>query len=172
MMLREHILSMLVLPQDRLICQRCITIKERGITSSRRYYSMEWKKGFISGIIAGIVLIIIGYGLMMVTGTGEWYSATFPEMTTPEAMGTGTLSVVLIGIFMGLIYSVVHTAVPGEGTRKGLNYGIMVWLLAGLMWPVMMIAFAPAAIWILELVSGLISYSIAGAVIAILYEKL
>jgi uncharacterized membrane protein YagU involved in acid resistance len=133
---------------------------------------MELKKGLISGIIAAIVLIIIFFIIMMVTNTGEWYSATFPEMMTTEAMWTGTLSTLLIGIFMGLIYSVINSAVPGTGTRKGLNYGFMVWLLAGIMWPIMMIAFAPITIWIIELISGLISYSIAGAVIAIIYEKL
>jgi hypothetical protein len=67
---------------------------------------------------------------------------------------------------------VINSAVPGEGTRKGVNYGIMVWLLAGLMWPIMMMGFAPVYMWITELVSGLISYSIAGAVIAIIYERL
>jgi hypothetical protein len=36
----------------------------------------------------------------------------------------------------------------------------------------MMIAFAPISIWITELISGLISYSIAGAVITLIYEKL
>jgi mannose/fructose/N-acetylgalactosamine-specific phosphotransferase system component IIC len=48
----------------------------------------------------------------------------------------------------------------------------MVWLLAGLMWPFMMMGFAPAYMWITELISGLITYSIAGAVIAIIYKKL
>jgi uncharacterized membrane protein YagU involved in acid resistance len=133
---------------------------------------MELKKGLISGIIAAIVLSIIYFILMMVTNTGEWYSITFPEMMTTEAMWTGTFSIVLIGIFMGLIYSVINSAVPGMGTRKGLNYGFMVWLLAGVMWPIMMIAFAPFNIWIIELISGLISYSITGVIIAIIYEKL
>ena len=133
---------------------------------------MELKKGLISGIIAAIVLNIIYFILMIVTNTGEWYKSKFPEMMTPEAMWTGTLSLFLIGIFMGLIYSVVNSAIPGDVTRKGMNFGIMVWLLAGTMWPIMMIAFAPANIWILELISGLISYSIAGAVIAIIYERI
>jgi len=133
---------------------------------------MELKKGLISGIIAAIVLTVIFFILMMVTNTGEWYRATFPEMMTAEAMWTTTLSILFVGMFMGLIYSVINSAVPGKGIRKGLNYGFMVWLLAGFMWPIMMIAFAPANIWVVELVSGLISYSITGAVMAIIYEKL
>lgn len=104
---------------------------------------MEWRKGLVSGIIAGIVIVVIGFVFMMVPGASEWYSATFPEMVTSKAMWTMMISIWLIGVFMGLIYSVISSAVPGEGLRKGVNYGIMVWLLAGVMWPVMMMAFAP-----------------------------
>jgi len=136
---------------------------------------MEWKKGVISGIIAGIVMLLIGSAFMVIpftTGVTQWYSVTFPEMSSPRAMSTMTAGIILMGIFMGLVYSVINSAIPGEGARKGLNYGIMVWLLAGLMWPIMMMGFAPAYMWITELINGLITYSIAGAVIAIIYKKL
>ena len=136
---------------------------------------MEWKKGVISGIIAGIVMLLIGLVFMMIPftpGLTQWYSVTFPEMSSPMAMSIMMAGIVLIGIFMGLVYSVINSAIPGEGARKGVNYGIMVWLLAGLMWPIMMMGFAPAYMWITELINGLITYSIAGAVIAIIYKKL
>ena len=136
---------------------------------------MEWKKGVISGIIAGIVMLLIGLVFMMIPftpGLTQWYSVTFPEMSSPMAMSIMMAGIVLSGIFMGLVYSVINSAIPGEGARKGVNYGIMVWLLAGLMWPIMMMRFAPAYMWITELINGLITYSIAGAVIAIIYKKL
>ncbi|NQE53342.1 hypothetical protein C5S29_07090 [ANME-1 cluster archaeon GoMg3.2] len=136
---------------------------------------MEWKKGVISGIIAGIVMLLIGLVFMMIPftpGLTQWYSVTFPEMSSPMAMSIMMTGIVVIGIFMGLVYSVINSAIPGEGARKGVNYGIMVWLLAGLMWPIMMMRFAPAYMWITELINGLITYSIAGAVIAIIYKKL
>ena len=136
---------------------------------------MEWKKGVISGIIAGIVMLLIGLVFMMIPftpGLTQWYSVTFPEMSSPMAMSIMMTGIVVIGIFMGLVYSVINSAIPGEGARKGVNYGIMVWLLAGLMWPIMMMGFAPAYMWITELINGLITYSIAGAVIAIIYKKL
>lgn len=136
---------------------------------------MEWKKGVISGIIAGIVMLLIGLVFMMIPftpGLTQWYSVTFPEMSSPMAMSIMMVGIVVIGIFMGLVYSVINSAIPGEGARKGVNYGFMVWLLAGLMWPIMMMGFAPAYMWITELINGLITYSIAGAVIAIIYKKL
>ena len=136
---------------------------------------MEWKKGVISGIIAGIVMLLIGLVFMMIPftpGLTQWYSVTVPEMSSPMAMSIMMAGIVLSGIFMGLVYSVINSAIPGEGARKGVNYGFMVWLLAGLMWPIMMMGFAPAYMWITELINGLITYSIAGAVIAIIYKKL
>ncbi len=133
---------------------------------------MEWKKGLISGIITGIVMLIIGSVFMMIPGVTEWYTVTFPKMLSPTAMSIMTVGVVLSGIIMGLVYSILNSAIPGEGARKGLNYGIMVWLLAGLTWPIMIMGFAPAHLLIAELINGLITYSIAGAVLAIIYGKL
>jgi len=133
---------------------------------------MEWKKGLISGIIAGIVMLIIGSAFMMIPGVTEWYTEKFPEMMAPTAMSIMTVGVVLSGIIMGLVYSVINSAIPGEGARKGLNYGIMVWLLAGLTWPIMIMGFAPAYLWIAELINGLITYPIVGALLAIIYGKL
>lgn len=133
---------------------------------------MEWKKGFVSGVTAGVVLTAISLLCWMVPSTAEWYSTTFPMMVAPEAMPAMTLSIFAVGLFMGLIYSVISPAVPGEGIRKGINYGIMVWLLAGLMWPIMMAGFAPTNVWMTELAAGLAGYAITGAAIAIIYSKL
>lgn len=136
---------------------------------------MEWKKGVISGIIAGIVMLLIGLVFMMIPftpGLTQWYSVTFPEMSSPMAMSIMMAGIVVIGIFMGLVYSVINSAIPGEGARKGVNYGIMVWLLAGLTWPIMIMGFAPAYLWIAELINGLITYSIVGAVLATIHGKL
>jgi len=115
----------------------------------------------LSSVVVGFGSSTMGGGYIM-----------FPEMMAPTAMSIMTVGVVLGGIIMGLVYSVINSAIPGEGARKGLNYGIMVWLLAGLTLPIMMMGFAPAYLWIAELINGLITYSIAGAVLAIIYGKL
>ncbi|MFQ5975074.1 MAG: hypothetical protein ACE5J5_01985 [Candidatus Hydrothermarchaeales archaeon] len=133
---------------------------------------LEWKKGLISGVIAGILMLVVGSVLMIAGGATEWYSLTFPTtMSSPGGMYSMTVSVLVMGIIMGMIYSVINSAIPGEGTRKGVNYGIMVWLLAGLMWPIMMLGFAPVSIVIIEMITGLINYSVAGAVLVVIYEK-
>jgi hypothetical protein len=40
---------------------------------------------------------------------------------------------------MGLIYSIINIAVPGLGTKKGVNYGFMVWLFAGAVIAIMLV---------------------------------
>jgi ABC-type antimicrobial peptide transport system permease subunit len=80
---------------------------------------MEWKKGVISGIVAGIVMLIIGSAFMMVPGVTDWYNVTFPQMVSPTAMSIMLVGVVIIGIFMGLVYSVINTLYAiGFGTLK------------------------------------------------------
>lgn len=133
---------------------------------------MEWRKGLITGIIAGVLLIIISFISMLYPATGEWYSKTFPQMMNPAGMLAGPVSSFVMGLVMGLIYSIIHSSVPGEGIGKGVRYGIMVWLLTGLMWPIMMMSFAPVQIWIIELLTGLITYSIIGAVISLIHQRL
>jgi hypothetical protein len=133
---------------------------------------MDWKKGLITGIAAGVLLIMISFVSMLYPATGEWYSKTFPQMMNPTGMLTGPISSFMMGLIMGLIYSIVHSSIPGKGLEKGVRYGIIVWLLAGLMWPIMMMSFAPVNIWIMELLTGLITYSIVGVIISLIYQKI
>jgi hypothetical protein len=133
---------------------------------------MEWKKGLISGLVAGIVMIIVGSLFMFIPATSEWYRTTFPQMVTASAMGAMLASTIVTGLVMGMVYSLIRGAIPGEGTRKGVVYGLIVWFLAGLMWPIMMMGFAPIHIWVIELISGLVVYLIAGIVLVAVYEKM
>lgn len=133
---------------------------------------MDWKKGLITGIVAGFLLIITSFISMLNVATSDWYSKTFPQMMNPAGMLAGPISSFVMGLIMGLIYSIFHSSIPGKGLGKGVRYGVIVWLLAGLMWPIMMISFAPANIWIMELLTGIVAYSIVGAVISLIYQKI
>ena len=81
------------------------------------------------------------------------------------------VATMLTGIFMGLIYSIIGKSIPGKGYRKGFNYGVLVWLLAGIMWPIMAIGYAPLMITIYDLITGLIMYGLAGVALAAVYNK-
>jgi hypothetical protein len=128
---------------------------------------MDYQKGVLSGVVAGIVLVVLSFvmGMLMPANT-EWYMQMFPQMN----LSLMTFSMFLVGLFMGLVYSVVSPSVPGEGIRKGVNFGVMVWLFAGVMWPVMAASFAPVSIWLGDLVANLILYAVAGAALVSVYK--
>ena len=105
---------------------------------------------------------------MIYPAYSEWYMTMFTDMN----MNMMWISTIIFGIFMGLVYSVVGKAVPGKKCRKGFNYGLMVWLLAGLMWPLMSIGFAPFMISMYDLITGFITYGLAGIALVKVYEKL
>jgi len=129
---------------------------------------VDYKKGILSGIVAGVVLIALGFIFsMLYPAYNEWYMTVFAEMN----MTMMWVSTMLLGIFMGIIYSIVGSTIPGTGYKKGFNYGILVWLLAGLMWPIMAIGYAPVMITIFDLVTGLIMYGLAGVALVLVYEK-
>lgn len=129
---------------------------------------MNWKKALVSGIVAAIVLIALGFVFsMLYPAANVWYMEVFANMN----MTMMWVSTFLLGLFMGIVFSVVGSAVPGTGWYKGINYGVMVWLLAGLMWPVMALGWAPINITIFDLATGLIMYAFAGAALALVYER-
>ena len=132
---------------------------------------MNWKKGLITGVIAGIVLNVLSFLFMGLPWMSAFYAQMFPQMVSAGGFFWMILSMFLIGLFMGLIYSIVNESIPGKGFRKGLRYGFIVWLLAGIMWPVMMIGFAPVIVWISELLIDLILYLVTGMVVVKVYGK-
>jgi uncharacterized membrane protein len=128
---------------------------------------MDLKNGILPGIVVGIVLVLLSIvsGILM-PANSEWYMQMFPKMSLLSM----TLSIFLTGLFMGLVYSVIEASVPGENVRKGINFGVIVWLFSGVMWPVMASSFAPVSIWLVDLIANLILYSIAGAVLVKVYK--
>jgi hypothetical protein len=133
---------------------------------------MGLRKGAVLGIVGGVVFALVGFSFMLVPWSSAWYSTMFPQMVGPGAALAMAAAVFAAGLFMGLVYSVIGPAVPGAGAKRGLTYGFVVWLLAGLMWPIMMVGFAPPLVWITELASGLITHLVTGTAIAIAFEKL
>lgn len=124
---------------------------------------MDFRKGVVPGIAAGIVIVVLGFvSSMLMPANTEWYMQTFPQMS----MSSMIFSQLLIGLIMGIVYTVISPSIPGEGMSKGVNYGIIVFLFAGVMWPVMASSFAPLSIWLGDLIASLILYAIAGATVA------
>jgi hypothetical protein len=96
----------------------------------------------------------------------------FPEMMA----GNGGLfffaSILITGLAMGLLYTVLHSSIPGSGWKKGRNYGIMTFFLGGIAFPVMILGYAPAVVAVLEIVTTAIGWIVAGIVVHVIQDKM
>ena len=104
-----------------------------------------------------------------------WSKLMMPDMGPPPAI----FYVISISTSVGLallysaLFHVLQAGIPGTGIRKGLNYGVVLFLLSSLpsmlgMW---MLINLPAKFFIAGLGFGLINYLIGGAVISWAFEK-
>lgn len=134
------------------------------------------KQGFVSGVLAGIVMIIIGaiFGGL----TGPLYAET-PQLWKPMEplinwlVGMWIINII-IGIIFGLVYGKIQQGIPGGGTKKGLYYGLILWLVGTI--PGMMITLHTMAVptilvaaWTIQ---NLVAIPLAGVTIVKTYEKL
>jgi len=130
------------------------------------------KKGWISGIVAGILLNIFSFIFSaLVPGRNAWYAQAFPDMMGTVGMIVLIVAYFIPGLVMGLAYDVVHSTLPWKGLKKGMGFGIGAWLLAGTMWPIMMISYAPMSLWIPEFIIGFVNYSIVGTIIYLVSKR-
>ncbi|MCS4541620.1 MAG: hypothetical protein HY929_04770 [Euryarchaeota archaeon] len=135
---------------------------------------INWKKGIIAGIAAGVVFLVVG----MVSGFifSPEYAAT-PQLWKPMT-GAWWYQIIALnfleGILYGLIFSVLYNGIPGKGWKRGLNFGLILWLVAtvpGMSMTYLTMA-VPNTIVLSWTIGGLISLVIAGPVITVVYEKI
>jgi hypothetical protein len=135
---------------------------------------MNWKKVIISGLVAGVVILVVG----MLTGSlfSVDYSKT-PELWK-EMTGNWYYQMWAVDFVEGIIYAMVFTvlynSIPGKGWKKGLNYGIILWLVGTV--PGMMLTYLTMAVPDMIVASwtfgGLISLVIAGSAMALVHDKI
>jgi len=130
------------------------------------------KKGIVSGIVASLVLMVLSFLFGMIPGQTEWYMEMFPGMANLLGLITTYGSYFVVGMVMGIAYDITNKTLPWKAWKKGFVFGVGAWLLAGTMWPIMMISFAPATLWIIEFIKGFVIYSAAGLTIYFVSNKL
>jgi len=77
--------------------------------------------GAIAGVVGGIVGVILGYiaSIMRLFPIPDYVTAT---------VGMIVLTVIFGAIF-GRLYSKFRDPIPGSGPMKGINFGLMIWLI-------------------------------------------
>lgn len=96
-----------------------------------------------------------------------WSKAMMPGAGPPgpEFFALGILFSLATGLIFASSYSLLKASVPGEGLRKGLNFGLLLFLIAGVPFTLttyLLLAVPPALLfsWAVE---ALLTYAVCGA---------
>jgi uncharacterized membrane protein YagU involved in acid resistance len=133
---------------------------------------INYNKVLIAGIVAGIVLVIVGFALGYLTAS--MYAST-PQLWKPMS-GDWTYTMIIfdivIGVILAFVYSIVKDGVPKKGITKGLYYGMLVWLVGTI--PGMIMTYStmavPTALVLAWTIGGLVQYTLMGATISWLHK--
>ena len=134
---------------------------------------MNARRFFIAGIAASVLFLVLDAVLGIAGGLVGTRLFGLPAGQPDEAkMMIGLAFELINGFMLTTVYAVIHPSLPGQGWRKGIGYGLIVWGLRVVMWAFstyMMTDMAPASIGI-SVVTGLIEVLILGVVIAAIYR--
>lgn len=96
---------------------------------------MNIKKGLAAGFLGGIAMVVMD---IVVWSAGQGYLTPFYAASAPVWKPMEPLSAWLAqmcvltiaeGILFGLVYSVLYDGLPGKNINRGLNYGVIIWLV-------------------------------------------
>lgn len=130
--------------------------------------------GIVFAIVAQIIHTIEAFGTMgyymMEQYFPVWSKIMMPGMGPPGAeffyysIGFG----IITGILFAAVYTVLGCCLPGKGMEKGIHYGFLVWLVAGIPSTLSMILLInlPLDLIAIWAISGLFVYIIGGALVA------
>lgn len=94
----------LIIKKSELLNEKCVVV------------------GAIAGIVAGIVGSIFGF-------IGEMIGL-FPGPSNPVvATITFIILSIIFGAIFGMLYEKLYNSCPGEGIMKGINAGLIIWLV-------------------------------------------
>ena len=138
---------------------------------------MKIKKIFLAGFLVWISSTIIAS--LTCGWLFNWVYQIPPIIwVSPEQM-MSTQSLILsniIGIFSGILFSLVyaffHKGIPGEGIKKGVNYGFFLWLVGALSGMANMAIFMTIAntVIIYWIIQALVINIINGIIVAKIYK--
>jgi hypothetical protein len=136
---------------------------------------MNIKQLIVAGIVASVLFLVLDAALGMIGGLigAQVFDLPFEQPPEIEAkIAIGPIFELINGFMLAVIYTVIHPSLPGQGWKKGISYGLIVWGLRVVMWAfsTYMMTDMPPALIVITVVTGLIEILILGVVIAVIYK--
>jgi hypothetical protein len=133
---------------------------------------MNVKRLILAGIVASVLFLVLDAVFGVLGGVIAELAFGLPSGQPDEAkLATGLVFELINGFMLAVIYAIIHPALPGEGWKRGISYGLIVWGLRVVMWAFstyMMTDMSPILIGITVL-TGLIEMLTICVVIAAIY---
>lgn len=94
---------------------------------------MKWKGIIVGGIIAGIMLFVLGNLMYFIFGKVimEVPAGFYKEMIMPQWMYEYLAASILIGIVFAVIYDKFNSALPLRGFSEGMEFGFLIGIFYG-----------------------------------------
>lgn len=143
----------------------------------------DWKTVAVAAVVFAIVAQIVhttGAVVTMGYYTNPAYFALWSNLMMPNQGPPGTdflIASIIVNLAVGAIlagaYLVLKPGIPGKGLRKGINYGILLFLVAGVpgYLSTYLLLAVPAMLLLDWAVESLIIYLVLGATLAKLAPK-
>jgi hypothetical protein len=136
---------------------------------------MNAKRLLVAGIVASVLFLILDMLLGAAGGAivAQFFGVPFDQPPGIEAkIKFGLVFELINGFMLALVYALIHPSLPGQGWKKGISYGLIVWGLRVVMWAfsTFMMTDMPPALIAITVITGLIGVLILGIVIAAVYQ--
>ena len=98
---------------------------------------VRWGRAALAGLVANLASFVVGGGGYLLFGGAFRLEPTSIWRWTPDRMGemsVGWWVYLVMGntalaVVLALVYAVLYDGIPGRGVRKGLVFGLIVWLV-------------------------------------------
>jgi hypothetical protein len=136
---------------------------------------MNVKRIVVAGIAASVLFLVLDMALGTAGGLIGAQVFGLPVEQPPgfEAkIKFGVIFELINGFMLAVIYAVIHPSLPGQGWKKGVSYGLLVWGLRVVMgaFSTYMMTDMPPILIAITGVTGLIEVMILCIVIAAIYR--
>jgi len=136
---------------------------------------MKILRGFLGGIAFGVIGEIFGwviYGLLFMKWTEQVSQLWRPMESLYWRVGM-PLADIFCGLMIALSYAILYKGIPGTGLKKGLIFGLILWLITRLAGELFWYTMSPIPFMLVVAgwLHGLIAMSLGGIAIAAIYGK-
>ena len=136
---------------------------------------MKILRGILGGVAFGIIGEIFGfliYGVLFLKWTSE-ASQVFRPMDSLYMRIGMPLADIFGGLMVALAYAILYRGIPGTGIRKGLIFGLILWLITRFAGELFFYVMSPIPFMLVIAgwIHGLIVGAIGGTSIAAIYGK-